>query len=314
MNIRIGNDIKMNLTIRGIGDYQQNNVKQIRCYLINTSLENKGGECHPKRFPREPFPQYYTPTKYTVHNCGRWQYHIDPCNVKAEYCNYGDGFHDYHYWNHYHGFGIYPGHFVDPCCHHHHHHCDPLVPGRRSPFCFLAPSKIAQGVNKIEAYFPARDQLYCGTYKLVVVLVLYEDGWEKNDLHTYTLDYGVVFNIVDNEDGYFGNIIIDLDTNTIHGDKQMFAHFGYSKQSEVDSLDIHEEQFTQIKEEKLKTTHTVPTVDNGYFWVVCNNPITNIKMSGLDFPYDEIPSTDGKLYYRSRTKAKGGYDVKITIE
>jgi hypothetical protein len=52
-----------------------------------------------------------------------------------------------------------------------------------------------------------------GPYKFVVVLVLYQDGWGKHNLHTYTIDYGTVFNLVCDESGRDGDIIINLDEN-----------------------------------------------------------------------------------------------------
>jgi len=75
MDIRIGNDIKMNLTLKGPNDFDKNNIKEVRCYLINTTLEDgcccDGGCPIERRFPREPFPQYYMPTPYTLHGCGK---------------------------------------------------------------------------------------------------------------------------------------------------------------------------------------------------------------------------------------------------
>lgn len=213
MNIRIGNDIKMQVTLRGISEYKQCNIKQIRCYLINTSMEHDCAKPHHKRYPHEPFPQFYTPSKYTLHENCRFEYNVDPCNVKCDYSQFGSGFHDYHIWPHYHGFGIKPGHFVDPCCHHGHYHYHTCKPDLR----YLAPSKVSQEENKITLWFPARDQRYCGQYRLTIVLVMYEPGWEKNDLHTYTIDYDYIFNLVDDETGQTGYISIDLDNNTIVG-------------------------------------------------------------------------------------------------
>lgn len=36
--IRIGNDVRLNLTLRGPRTYDQANIKQLKCYLINTSM------------------------------------------------------------------------------------------------------------------------------------------------------------------------------------------------------------------------------------------------------------------------------------
>ena len=215
MDIRIGNDIKMNLTLKGPNDFDKNNIKEVRCYLINTTLEDgcccDGGCPIERRFPREPFPQYYMPTPYTLHGCGKPMYHVPPCNSKCEYACFGGPFTDYHWWPGYNGFGPNPCKFQN-CCKHRPHPIDPAL-----DFRYLAPSMIAEGENRIETYFPAQDQRMCGTYKLVVVLVIYESGWGKNNLHTYTIDYGDVFTLVDSGEGASGNVTIDVDTNTLEG-------------------------------------------------------------------------------------------------
>ena len=55
----------------------------------------------------------------------------------------------------------------------------------------------------------------CGDYKLVVVLVVYEAGWGRNNLHTYTIDKGVVFSLVDDETGMSGDLVVDVDNNHV---------------------------------------------------------------------------------------------------
>lgn len=214
MNIRIGNDIKIKFTVRGPYGFDKVNVKQMRCYLVNTAFESHQGNYFAskrKRFPYEPFPQFYTPSKYTIHGCGPHHYHERPL-YKCDYATFCSGFHDMHYWPYYRGFGIVPDKFVDcdP-------HCLPMKPGKFDAPTFLAPSKLEGEENKASAYFPACEQLICGPYKLVVVLVVYDSGWGRNDLHTYTIDYGTLFNLVDDETGMDGNIIIDGDTGLIDG-------------------------------------------------------------------------------------------------
>lgn len=214
----------MILTLRGPQDYDSQNIKQLRCYLINTSKpecdECKGGCPIPRRFPNEPFPQFYTPTPYTLHGCGKPCYHVYPYNSKRRYDAFGCGFHDYHYWDGYRGFGLVPGKFsadpgynmpLLPCG-----PCDCKKKCPQAPTDFLAPYKILEEKNKIEVYFPAQDQFQAGSYKLVVTAVIWESGWGRTNLHTYTMDYGIVFDLVD-EGGESGNITIDVDTNQIEG-------------------------------------------------------------------------------------------------
>jgi hypothetical protein len=35
--------------------------------------------------------------------------------------------------------------------------------------------------------------MFCGVYKLIVQAMIYEPGWGRTDIHTYTMDYGDVF-------------------------------------------------------------------------------------------------------------------------
>ena len=161
MDIRIGNDIKLNLTIISNKDFNQANIKQLKCFLINTTLDKCTDGCRDchwhKRFPREPFPQYYTPTPYALHTCGKPGYFFNPVPSKCEYDLFGRWFHDYHVWPGYNGFGVRPGKFsADPG------YIMPLIPAKECCCCdkdniFLAPHKIVDGSNKIEVYFPARD-------------------------------------------------------------------------------------------------------------------------------------------------------------
>lgn len=88
-----------------------------------------------------------------------------------------------------------------------------------SEFKFLAPSRVLEGQNRIETYFPACEQFACGDYKLVVVVVMYESGWGKCDLHTYTIDYGYVVTLVDDESAPQGDLVINVDTGEIEGNK-----------------------------------------------------------------------------------------------
>jgi hypothetical protein len=55
----------------------------------------------------------------------------------------------------------------------------------------------------------------CGDYKLIVVVVKYESGWGRCDLHSYTIDYGTVVTLVDDPSGMTGDITIDVDTDSL---------------------------------------------------------------------------------------------------
>jgi len=79
------------------------------------------------------------------------------------------------------------------------------------PF-YLADSQVLHETNTLTCMFPAVQQKFCGTYKLVVVLTVFEQGWGRHNLRTYTIDRGDVFELVDDDSGESGNIIINTDS------------------------------------------------------------------------------------------------------
>lgn len=216
--IRIGNDVRLNLTLRGPRTYDQANIKQLKCYLINTSMLDyfpvdcfcckhvHGCGCvkdrcgHPK-YHALPHCRYYD-------CCHNDFYHPDCCHDCFHHCS-----HDFHCMLDPHGCnpaagpGILPPKYNKPydavnCC-----ACE--------DFTYLAYSRVLPKANSIQCYFPAKDQMFCGVYKLVVQAMIYEPGWGRTDLHTYTMDYGDVFQLVDDKTGASGDITIDADTDDI---------------------------------------------------------------------------------------------------
>ena len=212
--IRIGNDIRLKLSIDGIDNLTQSNIKQARCYLIETThgkLEKEMHDRHCRRFTREVFPEFYIPSPYRINTCGAPAYHVCPKNV-AHYDHFLHDFHDYHWWPGYRGFGLHPDHFDHP----HHIHLHPEHPFIAGPDRFpepwyLAETEVLNELNTITCLFPAVSQCHCGVYKLVVVLTLFEQGWGKHNLRTYTIDKGPVFELVDDFTGDSGNITISVD-------------------------------------------------------------------------------------------------------
>jgi hypothetical protein len=81
-----------------------------------------------------------------------------------------------------------------------------------SPFCpfYLADAQVLPVKNTLTCFFPAVQQGLCGEYKLVVVLTVFEQGWGRHNLRTYTVDKGPVFELVD-EGGESGDIYLDVD-------------------------------------------------------------------------------------------------------
>lgn len=242
MNIRIGNDIRLNLTLKGPKNYDSTNIKSLKCYFINTSLCDFCNPCC---------------GELKGCGCGRPCYHVEPCNMchchkpcghlKYPYTpadpafgqgplrpNYGHCFHgccchkdfdnycrygfmDHRAKCHPHGCGFC--HCCDKCAEFTPYfrpgHCDMIHTHFEENFRYLAASRILEGKNKIQTYFPAQDQLICGDYKLVVVLVVYEAGWGRCDLHTYTIDYGTVFTLVDDDSAINGDVTIDVDNDKL---------------------------------------------------------------------------------------------------
>lgn len=248
--VRIGNDIRLNLTLRGPKNFDEKSIKELRCYFINTSVTRCFGDrciesCCRKRYPWDHFPCHHHASSYLTDTCGRPCYHTYPhcfvggcCGCCCHHTKYPQSPCDPA-----HGMGPLPPKY-DCDCHHYcrygHHnplsrcydcwdsckfdHCfyrpghDYLVsPHLDEDFRYLAPSKVLSGKNKIQTYFPAADQFMCGTYKLVVVMVAYEAGWGRCDLHTYTIDYGQVFTLVDDDSALSGNVTIDVDTDSTVG-------------------------------------------------------------------------------------------------
>ena len=212
--IRIGNDVRLNLTLRGPRTYDQANIKQLKCYLINTSMLDY--------FPVDCFCSKHVHGCGCVNDrCGHPKYHALP------HCRYYDCCHNdfYHY-----GCFCHCSHdfhcMLDP------HGCNPAAgPGILPPkynkpydavnccacedFTYLAYSRVLPKANSIQCYFPAKDQMFCGVYKLVVQALIYEPGWGRTDLHTYTMDYGDVLQLVDDKSGASGDITLDVDKDDL---------------------------------------------------------------------------------------------------
>ena len=158
--IRIGNDIRLNLTLRGPRTYDQANIKQLKCYLINTSMLDY--------FPVDCFCCKHVHGCGCVKDrCGHPKYHALP------HCRYYDCCHNDFYHH--------------DCCHDYFHHCshdfhcmlDPhgcnpaagpgvLPPKYNKPydavnccacedFTYLAYSRVLPKANSIQCYFPAKD-------------------------------------------------------------------------------------------------------------------------------------------------------------
>lgn len=192
--IRIGNDIRLLITLLGNKVIDPININSVKAYVINTSvekaaikkLENKTRFV--SRFPLEPMIDRYTSTAYNINSTGYPTYHAFPKDyVIGSYA----------------GFGCHPhwDHIYRPIPHHN------LTE-------FLAPVKSTRSRNMIEVLFPAEAQLFTGDYKIVIVAKIHQPGFRPNDLRTVTMDYENIFTLVNTSDeGQDGPVKIDVNAN-----------------------------------------------------------------------------------------------------
>lgn len=169
--IRIGNDIRVQTSLHDLNDFDITSIKQLRCYFIPQ------GDSY-----TTPTTDTYDPMQYTICNCGKPKYNVFPCNIDAP-----------HWFCGYNGFGVKSKRFI---------HVDNK---------FLAPSRLLEEQNRIEAYFPAKAQHQIGEYKFVIVLTIYQPGWCENNLRTITLDQGIIFALTNDDRDPNHDTTIDLD-------------------------------------------------------------------------------------------------------
>lgn len=169
--IRIGNDIRVQTSLHDLNDFDITSIKQLRCYFIPQ------GDSH-----TTPTTDTYDPMQYTICNCGKPKYNVFPCNIDAP-----------HWFCGYNGFGVNSKRFI---------HVDTK---------FLAPSRLLEEQNRIEAYFPAKAQHQIGEYKFVIVLTIYQPGWCENNLRTITLDQGIIFALTNDDKDPDHDTTINLD-------------------------------------------------------------------------------------------------------
>ena len=301
-NIRIGNDIRLKVELKQADGFDSilplnnSNIKQLRCYLINTSVPHEPTIEEKRMFRRVGFPDFYRPTAHNINNAGFPSYHMQPANA----CNYDrflPDFHDFHWWPGFRGFGIHPEHFHDHCGHMWGMGPKPIMDAPEHPW-YLADSQVLPTANTISCMFPAFDQKLCGTYKLVVVLTVYEKGWGRHNLRTFTLDKGDVFKLVDGNDptegAESGPIYIDVDDK---GTKNMEVKSVYTEGAnqfymnadstlEIGGRDLNQNIYQIIA--KLQDNSTV--LYNPMHW-----PFTNLEFTS-DNPDAVEVDENGTLY------------------
>lgn len=186
MDINIGNDIRIDFLLRNIDTTDQLNIKQLRCYLVNTSDNyNDYSEHCVHRFPNEPFPQYYNPTTCTIRGCGSFDYNVLP---------------------QYNGFGLKPKKLEIR---------DVVNRMYDKRNIYHAYCTFGQGDLECVAYFPGHDQKALGNYKMLVIVSIYEEGWGEHNIHEFCLEYDDLFTLV-KTGGLNGTVNIDLTTPQVN--------------------------------------------------------------------------------------------------
>lgn len=227
MKVRIGNDICLHVTLLGDKGVDYINIKSIRAFIINTSKQHeldvqrrydsvhyhdemedrRGVVKYISRFPAEPHSRPYHGTPYDLMHCGHPTFHVHPIWGYHPYC----------------GFGVRPHTFVP--FHNHLWGYDDMMDlhdkmlmkdedykeqyGRLE---FMAPVMATDKPNTVDVHFPAENQIFTGTYKLIIVAKIYEPGYGKNNLRTVTMDYQDILTLVgsSDEEGASGSIMISV--------------------------------------------------------------------------------------------------------
>ena len=368
MNVRIGNDIRLNVTLAS-SDINMTNIKHLRCYLANMTQKEVehcdwGWHCHHndcccdcKRYPMEPMCKDHCPNKYLLHSCGGPRYYAHPANCYRPGYTCDPAFgpalmpKPCHCHHHCHKCcdGCCCGKFYPHCCHEHYEHLDGHYMGCDRHSCcecdcydhigkccrhdidcidldykYLTDTNLVESINKIQCYFPAKDQFLCGAYKFVIVMTVYEPGWGCRNLHTYTFDYGIVFNLV--EDGNVdGTVEIDLGINspvptqepqdepkedeTIDATMGGFIFFNTNKTIAQSALEDETLMKTVFKTTGVQNTKG----EAAYLYVVTKKPVNKI-MSSFGIPFTLVSNIDGYYIYRSGNKVVPGFSDKITVK
>lgn len=151
-------------------------IRSVKAIIINTSKEKQINDDLRKktrfisRFPIEPYVRAFDATPYNLCVSGYPTWRAYP----HRYCVHP-----------YHGFGVYPE--WDGI-----YHKLPIINNTE----YVAKVSATKLQNVVEVHFPAVDQLYTGTYKLVIVAKLYCPGFNQENLKTVTVDIPDVFELV----------------------------------------------------------------------------------------------------------------------
>lgn len=302
MNVRIGNDIKLNILLNNLEFYTEEDIKQMHVYLVNDSVDleldfNRFTER--SRYPREPFTSQYDATYNYLNACGRHSYHVHPVN---DIPFLGDSLHSkpvrHHHNRQYNDFMaqcfsqfVYPDGMVNP----------------EHQFKYLAYSELDLVNKTVNAYFPALDQVSLGTYKIVVVYTTYEEGWGTTNMHVHTKEFADVFTLVDDQDGASGYVTISV--KDWEDPTMITAIAGFSTATSIKDIDI--EQFTRVDEDD--TASITNDTHGAYLWICCPKEAKQFTSGGFVIPMSSTVQFKDKYYcYRSYGQLQKG-DVSFKI-
>lgn len=161
MDIKVGNDIKLNVTMPEYID--PSSILRITAVFKNHSRCKHAHHyfCYPSRYTMHP----YSCIHYNVHP------HNAVCGIRE----------------------------CEACCSHYNNK-------HRNRVIVVKPT----GLNHFELWFNNTTNYDLGEYDLVLNIQAYEDGWNYDNVHEYTVSYGPVFSISNKSDAQEGNIVIDV--------------------------------------------------------------------------------------------------------
>lgn len=355
--IRIGNDIRLNVVLKGNKDFDQASTKRLIPYFVNITASEFiepvpmcNGCCRKRSHGYGPCPR-------KTCSCGPCGYHHCAHNLNYHGCNH-------HGWDHpCYGAGIYNWHH----CHYrgrHRYGCGPLAPNygyypwsfgphpyedyhflgygkthffdKMSDFRYEAPYKILPEKNKIQVYFPAQRQFAQGDYKLIILVQDYEEGWGHHNIHTYTMDYGKVFRLTDEENAIDASVTIDMETDQIinkQDNELVEGWIGVLKVKPESSQYNHGDQSYELPDEdqdmvsgvdnvnlgdlehkdNIVGQHEIDTKNGGHLWVFSDRKIASVQIGAFQVPMTKAAVSGGKYYYVSLNSVVPGTTLNPII-
>lgn len=292
MKIRIGNDICLNVTLLYNVNNEYANIHSVEAFLINASKEAefeadiKDKTKFISRFPVEPYIDAYSSTAYDIKSSGYPTWRAYPRN---------------HVYATYSGFGLHP---------------DWRGKYRHMPKYNLtqyrAEVKYTQDRSTIKVFFPAEQQLYTGTYNLIVVAKIYDPGYSKNNLRTVTMDYENVFILVNkSSDGIDGPVTLDVASTSRSGAVQKIEIHGDTLVGE-NGVGMLSAKVSPVGVDDSSVSWSVADDDATYLAITNKQP-NSCKYVALGLP-DGEDSHVATVYATSNQTPGVHGEIKITID